>query len=431
MAPTKISIALLLGLTGLAGCASESDDSGIDDPGNPGGGGGGGGPGPEGDGDPEDLDTPPTYPTAHPRIYLTPNRARLTAALASATPAATRFKAKVDQLGRPARPSGASRPGTARCSRSSPATPRTAPRRSPRSRPRSSRPRRKIAAGQQPEVARDSYLHVGELIGDLALVYDWCFDAGHRRRSARAGSPTRTRRSATCGTRRARRGAASRSRGAAGRSTTRRTTTTTRSCARRCCSGSRPRARTRRPRRASTQFRDTKIYGQLVPTFEADLVGGGSREGTGYGVAMRKLFELYDWWKATTGENLATKTGHTRGLDAGVHAPGDADARQDRADRRPRARHDRAVLRLPPRLPAAADRAVPERLARGAREGAARRLERPGDDQPFMHAYDFLSDGAGPRGRAARRAQHRLLTRRASARSTRARAGTSTRRGST
>src|SRR5678815_3924238 len=32
----------------------------------------------------------------------------------------------------------------------------------------------KIAAGQAPEVAGDSYLQVGEMIGDLAMVYDWC-----------------------------------------------------------------------------------------------------------------------------------------------------------------------------------------------------------------------------------------------------------------
>src|SRR5678816_2829706 len=49
-----------------------------------------------------------------------------------------------------------------------------------------------------------------------------------------------------------------------------------------------------------------------VPTFNADLVGGGSREGTGYGVAMRRLFELYDMWQSTTTENLAIATPHTR-----------------------------------------------------------------------------------------------------------------------
>src|SRR3954469_19005884 len=41
--------------------------------------------------------TTPVFPTAHPRIYLTPNRARLAAALSAGTPAATRFKAIVDQ----------------------------------------------------------------------------------------------------------------------------------------------------------------------------------------------------------------------------------------------------------------------------------------------------------------------------------------------
>ena len=47
--------------------------------------------------DPDDDDTEPTYPTQHPRIYLTPNRGRLEAALAANTPAASRFRTKVDQ----------------------------------------------------------------------------------------------------------------------------------------------------------------------------------------------------------------------------------------------------------------------------------------------------------------------------------------------
>src|SRR5262249_41031549 len=60
------------------------------------------------------------------------------------------------------------------------------------------------------------------------------------------------------------------------------------------------------------QFRTVKIMNELVPTFDADLTGGGSREGTGYGVAMRNLWALYDMWHATTGEGLASKTPHTR-----------------------------------------------------------------------------------------------------------------------
>src|SRR6185312_13356240 len=31
-----------------------------------------------------------------------------------------------------------------------------------------------IAAGHNPDVASDSYLDVGPMIGDLALTYDWC-----------------------------------------------------------------------------------------------------------------------------------------------------------------------------------------------------------------------------------------------------------------
>jgi hypothetical protein len=50
---------------------------------------------------------------------------------------------------------------------------------------------------------------------------------------------------------------------------------------------------------------------QLFPTFDRDLQGGGSREGTGYGTAMKRLFKLYDWWEKSTGERIATRTQHT------------------------------------------------------------------------------------------------------------------------
>ena len=59
-------------------------------------------------------------------------------------------------------------------------------------------------------------------------------------------------------------------------------------------------------------FRTTKIANQLVPTFEADLTGGGSREGTGYGTALMRLWEIYDLWQGTTGEDLGALTAHTR-----------------------------------------------------------------------------------------------------------------------
>ena len=58
-------------------------------------------------------------------------------------------------------------------------------------------------------------------------------------------------------------------------------------------------------------FRTTKVENQLFPAFTANLTGGGSREGTGYGTAMKNLFSLYDWWERSTGERIADRTPHT------------------------------------------------------------------------------------------------------------------------
>lgn len=60
------------------------------------------------------------------------------------------------------------------------------------------------------------------------------------------------------------------------------------------------------------QFRITKLENQLFPTFNQTLQGGGSREGTGYGVSMQELWRLYDWWEHSTGERIADNTLHTK-----------------------------------------------------------------------------------------------------------------------
>lgn len=59
-------------------------------------------------------------------------------------------------------------------------------------------------------------------------------------------------------------------------------------------------------------FHDTKVLGEMNPHFDTNVVGGGSREGTGYGVSLRGLWELFDIWQASTGENLAAMSPHTR-----------------------------------------------------------------------------------------------------------------------
>ena len=67
-------------------------------------------------------------------------------------------------------------------------------------------------------------------------------------------------------------------------------------------------------------FLQTQKFGPLIDYF-AQLPGGGSREGTGYGTAQKNLFENYIYWKASTGEDLAGLTAHTRDtIDYWVHA---------------------------------------------------------------------------------------------------------------
>lgn len=47
-------------------------------------------------------------------------------------------------------------------------------------------------------------------------------------------------------------------------------------------------------------------------SYFAELPGGGSREGTGYGVSQRRLWEDARMWKASTGENLSVIFTHAR-----------------------------------------------------------------------------------------------------------------------
>ncbi|HVK82653.1 MAG TPA: hypothetical protein VM513_01030 [Kofleriaceae bacterium] len=304
----------------VAGCSGGSetgDDTDGDDDGGGGGDGDGGDP-LDGGPDIDDDDTAPTYPTQHPRIYLGPNKARLQASLQANGPAASRFKQSVDQWvsgadlwgfhAWNAALMGALTGTQAYCTKAiadvdAQVTAAEA----------------RIASNQAPAVAGDSYLGVGHMIGDVALVYDWCFDAVSASQRMRWINYANQAVSNVWNPTTAKWGTATipwtgwsvnnpsnnyyysflRATMLLGLAT----------------KGENPNAD-----QWITQFRDTKIMGQLVPAFTADLIGGGSREGTGYGTAMRDLFELYDWWHATTGEKLHTKTSHARqSLRAFVH----------------------------------------------------------------------------------------------------------------
>src|SRR3569623_1166881 len=296
----------------IAACGTKGGNSNGDDGGPPYSGSGtapGSGSGSDAGSD-DGASVDPTYPTQHPRIYIAANAARLQAALAAHSPAATRFSSVVDSWVGGAdlwgfRPWNAALrgqlTGTSKyCTKAVSVVDQQV-----------TDAESAIAAGNQPEVANDSYLEVGDDVGDVALVYDWCFDslsASQRTRwlayanqavwnvwhptSAKWGSHTVP---------------------WSGWATDDPSDNFYYSFLRATMllglaeKGEDPAGDT-----WSAQFRQTKILGELVPTFDADLQGGGSREGTGYGVAMRNLWSIYDFWKSTTGEGLASKTPHTR-----------------------------------------------------------------------------------------------------------------------
>jgi len=67
-------------------------------------------------------------------------------------------------------------------------------------------------------------------------------------------------------------------------------------------------------------FLQAQKYTLLVPYFST-LTGGGSREGTGYGTALGNLFENHAYWKDSTGEDLAAYSTHARDtIDYWIHA---------------------------------------------------------------------------------------------------------------
>ncbi len=68
------------------------------------------------------------------------------------------------------------------------------------------------------------------------------------------------------------------------------------------------------------QFLETQKFPPLA-SFFAQLTGGGSREGTGYGLAHRRLFGLYRLWRKATGTDLAAQNSHARdSIDFWIHA---------------------------------------------------------------------------------------------------------------
>jgi hypothetical protein len=252
----------------------------------------------------------PIIPADHPRIYLDDaNRARLTSALEADAPAAARFRDMVD-----AELAGtehyAFRASDAALLYALTGEAGYATHAIEMVDAYVSAEETRIAAGERAEVAGDSYLYVGDVVGDLALVYDWCFDRLTEAQRARWIAYANQAVWNVWNHEEARWGDAVHPWSGwsidnpsnnyyysfleatmlLGLATT----------------GENDQAEAWIER-----FRTTKLDEQLRPIFDRDLVGGGSREGTGYGTAMRRLFWLYDLWHGTTGESLSRMNRHT------------------------------------------------------------------------------------------------------------------------
>jgi len=170
-----------------------------------------------------------------------------------------------------------------------------------------------IAADEAPPVAGDSYLDVGPMIGDLALAYDWC--AGFTTPSQRtrwadyAGQavwnvwhPDQAQWGGNAFP----------------------------------WSGW---ATTDPANNYYYSFVQATMYWALasddatwrsllendklpaLEAFYAGIEGGGSQEGTGYGLSHRTLFSLYRVWRDSTGEDLANANAHlTQSIGWWIHA---------------------------------------------------------------------------------------------------------------
>lgn len=260
----------------------------------------------------------PTYPTQHPRIYIEANRARLKASLASNTRAATRFRTTVDNWVNGTDVWGFQVWNAALLGQLT-GDPKYCTKAIATVDASVAADEALIAAGSQPNVAHDSYLHVGDVLGDLALTYDWCFDSITAAQKSRWIAYANTTLYNLWHPTTAKWG--SRAIPWSGWATNDPANNYFYSFMRAtmlvglATKGEDPSGDT-----WINLFHDTKMLGQLVPTFDSQLRGGGSREGTAYGVSMRGLFNLYDMWYATTGEKLQAKTKHARqSLRTAVH----------------------------------------------------------------------------------------------------------------
>ncbi|MBB5203633.1 hypothetical protein HNQ51_000926 [Inhella inkyongensis] len=176
----------------------------------------------------------------------------------------------------------------------------------------------RIAAAQAPQVAGDSYLEVDAWVGNVARVYDWCFEAltpAQRSRwlayahqavwnvwlapASPAGGVA-----AQWGGREMRWSGWGRDNPANNYYFHFLNAAVLLGLA---SQGEHPQAPV-----WLDLVRHQKLAGELWPLYARELQGGGSLEGTGYGTALRTLWGVYEVWERSTGERIAHLSPHAR-----------------------------------------------------------------------------------------------------------------------
>jgi hypothetical protein len=170
-----------------------------------------------------------------------------------------------------------------------------------------------IAQGQNPEVAGDSYLYVGEMIGDLALTYDWCAAAVTPQQRTRWSAYAEQAVWNVWNHQQAQWGG--------------------RAAPWSGWSVDDPANNYHYSFLQATMFwalasgnanwmqllQNTRL--PALEAYFAGLDGGGSQEGTGYGLSHRSLFSLYRVWRDSTSTDLANANGHlTASIVWWIHA---------------------------------------------------------------------------------------------------------------
>jgi len=170
-----------------------------------------------------------------------------------------------------------------------------------------------IALGERPPIAGDSYLEVGPMLHDLALVYDWCAaytTAGQRTRWAAYAEQAvwnvwHPEEAEWGGVPHPWSGWSTDDPGNNYHFSFLEATMYWALAS------------------DSTVWRDflEEVKLPAVVAFFQQLPGGGSREGTGYGLALMRLFELYRLWKESTGADLGAASSHLADtIDYWIHA---------------------------------------------------------------------------------------------------------------